>query len=282
MKERSPFDSRAIVESYELRRLLAELRLATEGGTVRRKQKDKLEQVGQFVNILVDSLGRAKLLHSPCLTVWDTGCGRAYLSFLVHYYLRNQMKMKVHTVGIDADHQLIRRCVAIRDSMRYEGMQFIAGSNRSMLERNDGHMDVLCSLHACDTATDEAIALGIARGAKLIVVSPCCQREIKGQMKGDSGHVLKGITKYPYLKERLADVVTDAIRCLALESAGYRVRVLGFVNSEITPKNLMILAVKVANKASVQPLRDYHRIAGFFHLSPLLESMMPALQSRDL
>jgi hypothetical protein len=277
-----PFASGEIKKDAVLKKLLTELGLITEQGKIRQKQKDKLSQIQQFSEIFIQSLKDAKLLGVPRLSVWDAACGKSYLSFFLHYLLRHRMKLNLQSIGIDSNPQLVERCNAIKEKMQFSGMKFLAESNRNLLIGNDtGNMDVLYSLHACNTATDEAIALGITKGAQLIIAAPCCQREIKEQMKGDSLHVLKGMTKYPFLKERLADVITDAMRSLVLESAGYRVRVLKFVPSEITPKNLIIIAKKNKKKNNPRLSEDYEKIKKFFHLNPVLEHLVSEFFGMD-
>lgn len=270
-----PFEDRSIKETEELKRLLMELGIITEQGTIRQKQQNKLEQIRQFTEVLMDVLIEEKLLNFPLLTIWDAACGKSYLSFLLYYHLHSRLKVNVQFAGIDINSRLIERCNHIRSTMGYNGMSFKVEKIQNLLESTNPVMiDILYSLHGCNTATDEAISLGIKQGAKLIIIAPCCQMEIKEQMKGDPSHLLRGITKYPFLKERLADVITDSIRSLVLEIAGYHVKVLRFVNSEITPKNLMIIASKVKNKNILQSLKEYKQIKEFFHLTPLLEEII--------
>lgn len=260
------FSDENIFRSGDARRMLSAIGIMTSGGTLRQAQKDKFEQVKRFVEIIMPVLSK---IGKSRLVIVDTACGKSYLSFVLNYHLHKQLGLDVYFYGLDTNARLIERCKEIQRELGYDNMQFI---NAPVVSLNiHSNIDLLYGLHGCDLATDEAIAKGIEFSAKAILVAPCCQQEVKNQWRNVT---FKGVGKYPLLRERLADVVTDTLRALTLEAAGYSVRILKFVPSEITPKNLIIQGIK-GRELSSEAMTQFMKLKRFFELSLSIEDMLP-------
>jgi Methyltransferase domain len=220
------------------------LSVTADGGKVAKGMEAKFRQIDKFVEVLASLMADAQL--APSLDkpghVIDMGCGKGYLTFAAYDWLNRQAPGAVDVRGIEARPELVDLCNRIARESGFEKLRFEAGTiDSAKLER----VDVLIALHACDTATDDAIAKGIAAGAKLIVVSPCCQKEVRPQLIPPP--VLADALRHGILLERHAEFVTDALRAALLEWAGYEAKVFEFISTEHTAKNLMIAAVKRAD-----------------------------------
>jgi hypothetical protein len=186
----------------------------------------------------------------------------------MNYFLREKLKRQCYFFGIDTNADLIEKCKEMQQALGYANMDFQV--SRIMDFNPPTDIDIVCSLHACDTATDEAIALGLTSEASLLMIVPCCQSEILNQLQN---HPLKAITRHGVFEVKLADLLTDAIRALLLEAYGYKVRVVEFVSPIYTPKNVMILADKIQPR-NAMALEQYRELVDMFHLSPALESYL--------
>jgi SAM-dependent methyltransferase len=175
------------------------------------------------------------------MKVIDLGCGKSYLTFAVYYYLHVIRGIDVSIVGIDLKEEVIDRCNELAKQYRYSKLAFQKGDIANFQLPEDTPVDMVMSLHACDTATDVALAKGISWNAKVILAVPCCQTELNRQIENQS---LQPLLKYGLLKERFSSLVTDSIRGGYLEAAGYKVQMLDFVDMEHTPKNLLIRGIK--------------------------------------
>ena len=207
----------------------------------------KFRQIDKFVEVLASLMADAQLapsIEKPVHLI-DMGCGKGYLTFAAYDWLNRQAAGAVDVHGIEARTELVELCNRVARESGLEKLRFEAGTiDSTKLER----VDVLIALHACDTATDDAIAKGIAAGAKLIVVSPCCQKEVRPQLIPPP--VLADALRHGILLERHAEFVTDALRAALLEWAGYEAKVFEFISTEHTAKNLMIAALKRDDPAS--------------------------------
>ncbi len=225
---------------------LAGLGVVDTDGRVRERMGDKHRQIQRYTEILnhlVRDLDWQQDNAAPVIA--DMGSGKAYLTFAVWQLLRRQMGIKARIIGVEERPELVQTCTALASKIKADGLEFRAGDIASAdLPAIDG----LIALHACNTATDAAILRGIDSGARLIVVAPCCHKEVRPQL--GSPVALAPVLAHGLFKERFAEWVTDGLRTLFLEWAGYKVRVIEFVDAGHTPKNLMLAAVRVAEPFS--------------------------------
>jgi SAM-dependent methyltransferase len=229
---------------------------------------DKKRQVQHYV----DLLRGLPLWERDSIRVVDAGCGKAYMSLALVAYGRER-GTKVELVGLDENENVIDTVRAIAERLGYGEARFEATTIDAF--RCDDPVDVLVSLHACDTATDEAIAAGVRLGAEAIVVAPCCHHELAGQIAANEKD---GLLRHGLLLARQADLVTDALRAAALESLGYRVDVIEFVATEHTPKNVMLRAERAPSATREQRARrDYAELRDRWHVEPAIERLLPAL-----
>jgi Methyltransferase domain len=252
--------------------LLQGLGIATAGGEIRAEKRRKFTQINRFVE-LVGFLFQGGPKRR--LQFLDCGCGKSYLSFVLNYYLREKLKRHCHFWGIDANPERIRQAEALRDALGYDNMEFIA--SRVAAFRPPESPDGVLSLHACDTATDEAIAKGIELGARFILAVPCCQSELLNQL--GSQQPLASITRHGVYGARFADVLTDGLRTLALEAAGYDVSVVEYVSPEDTPKNLMIRAERQSGRNTTALHRYWDQVSQF-GVDPAIQRFLPWLRPR--
>lgn len=225
---------------------LKELGVTTTGGKVKKDMQDKFRQINKYIEIfdgVIKELKNEKSLH-----IVDMGAGKGYLTFALYDYLSNSLHIDTTVTGVELRPNLVKDCNAIAQKAAFKKLQFVEGRIENI---ELPPFDVLVALHACNTATDDAIYRGITSKAKLIVCSPCCHKQIRQEISKDN--TLSAITKYGILKERQAEIVTDAIRALYLEAYGYKTQVFEFIATEHTPKNIIITAVKTKEVAEPNP-----------------------------
>jgi hypothetical protein len=237
---------------------LVALGVSDRDGRVKPTMQGKYRQICRFIEIAADMLSECDFEGDAPLTVVDIGSGKGYLTFAFFDYVTTALGRACRMIGIEVRAELVTSCNQLARALDFKGLEFIAEDAATV---SPPSANVVIALHACDTATDDAMALGIKRGARLILTAPCCQHEIAPQMR-DVGDGLKGLIKYPLLKQRQADLVTDAARALLLEMSGYKVRLIEFVSSEHTAKNILIAAVesstvdRFAARQQFQALQD--------------------------
>lgn len=238
-----------------------------ENGKIKNDMIRKYNQIDHYIELVDDILKSLSSKYGK-INVVDCGCGKSYLSFVLNYYIKEVLKKNCHFIGLDISKSVINASSKIAEELGYKNMDFRVTDIRNYTASEDIHLAI--SLHACDTATDEAIALAVNNNAKAIVMVPCCQKEILNQY---SFGLLKGITKHGVLKARLADVLTDGIRLMLLEALGYKVSIVEYVSPLETPKNLMIRAEKTGgiNKAV---LDEYKQLKGYLGINPTLEKLV--------
>ena len=243
---------------------------------------DKQRQVEHYVELL-----RALPIWSGTgpLRVVDAGCGKAYMSLALYLYGRRRGR-EVELAGIDSNPEVVERVQQIAEELGYEGARFETSTILDYTRARREPVDLLVSLHACDTATDEAIAAGVRLGAEAIVLAPCCQHECLVQINHALGQRSPGVwapvVEHGILRARMADLITDSLRSSALEALGYRAEAIEFVAAEHTTKNLMIRAIKrPPNPAREQrALREYHELADTWGVHLTLEGLVD-LDGRD-
>ena len=226
-------------------------------GTVRPTMADKYRQIDRYLEIFTHLARDCGWSDNPSLTIADMGCGKGYLTFGVWQLFHSTARV----IGIEARPELVQAGNALAQRVQATGLEFIAGTIATVeLPAVDG----LIALHACDTATDDAIRRGIAAGAKLILVAPCCHRQVRPQL--GRPEPLAEPLRQGLLAERMAEWATDALRVLVLEWAGYRTKVIEFVASEHTPKNLMIAAIRerapFADPAALVRIEQFKKFFG--------------------
>lgn len=255
---------RYILEEGIVVPFLVDLGVMTKEGKIVHARYDKFRQINRFLEFIEDIL--PQLDKGRKLTILDFGCGKSYLTFAMYYYLCKLKKYDVQIVGLDLKEDVIAHCESLARAYGYEGLHFCQG-NIASYEGVD-QVDMVVTLHACDTATDYALAKAVEWGAKVILSVPCCQHELNGQI---SNEMLQPILSYGILKERMAALVTDAVRAELLKEQGYQVQILEFIDMEHTPKNLLIRAVKDGKKQMNPQLR---RCISELHIHPTLAALL--------
>jgi SAM-dependent methyltransferase len=245
---------------------LVELGVMTPEGAVRKRHYDKFRQVNRFLE-LVDDVVPA-LRPKGTLRVVDFGCGKSYLTFAIHHLLAVLRGREVELVGLDLKEDVIAACTAFAERLGAAGLRFERGDIAGF--EAEGDIDLVVSLHACDTATDEALAQAVRWGANAILAVPCCQKEAYRQLESA---LLAPLLRHGLAKERFAALVTDALRAQLLELAGYRTQLVELVALEHTAKNVLIRAVKGA-PAGAEVRRAYEELRDSLKLDPALERLL--------
>lgn len=246
---------------------LLDLGVMTKEGKIVNSRFDKFRQINRFLEFIEDIL--PELDKDRELTILDFGCGKSYLTFAIYYYLHELKKYDIRIIGLDLKKDVIRRCNELSKKYGYEKLTFQEGNIADYSESGTGSVDMVVTLHACDTATDYALAKAVGWGAKVILSVPCCQHELNGQMEND---ILKPVLGYGLIKERVAALVTDALRAQYLEREGYDAQILEFISLEHTPKNILIRAVKTGKKGGNG--EAVRRCEEFLHVSPTLGRLL--------
>lgn len=244
---------------------LQDLGVMTAEGKIVRTKFDKFRQINRFLEFIQDVL--PKLPREREIRILDFGCGKSYLTFAMYYYLHELQGLDVRILGLDLKEDVIRTCNQLSQRYGYEKLRFLEGNIADYTGADE--VDMVVTLHACDTATDFALAKAVGWKAKVILSVPCCQHELNGQMENE---LLRPILQYGLIKERLAALVTDGLRAQYLEREGYDVQVLEFIDMEHTPKNILLRAVRTGkrggNDAALQACEE------FFHVSPTLGKLL--------
>lgn len=244
---------------------LIDLGVMTQEGKIVRSRYDKFRQINRFLEFIEDIL--PKLAKDREVTILDFGCGKSYLTFAMYYYLHELRHYDVRIIGLDLKTDVIEHCSRLSEKYGYEKLKFYQGDIASY--EGVKQVDMVVTLHACDTATDFALAKAVNWGASVILSVPCCQHELNGQIANE---VLSPVFSYGVLKERMAALMTDGLRAQMLEHAGYDTQILEFIDMEHTPKNLLIRAVYTGKKKeNGQQLRT---CLDEFGLQPTLESLL--------
>lgn len=250
------------------------LKITDDKGVVYKNAQDKYKQINQYVALL-DPLIRS-LPAGSLQQVVDMGSGKGYLTFALYDYLVSVLKQETKVTGVEYREDLVELCNQIALQSKFEGLDFVQGSIEEYAVEK---IDLLIALHACDTATDDAIYKGIKAGAELIVVAPCCHKQIRREMeKGKADNELNFLTKYGIFMERQAEMVTDGIRALILEYCGYKTKVFEFISDAHTPKNVLVVGIKskdlvtdqTAILEKIRSTKVYFGI-GHHHLEKLLD-----------
>ena len=249
---------------------LVDLGVQTSEGKIIRSRYDKFRQINRFLEFIEDilpTLSKERTVH-----IIDFGCGKSYLTFAIYYYLHDLKGYDVEITGLDLKEDVITNCNRLSSKYGYNKLHFIKGD----IAEYDGQnvVDMVVTLHACDTATDYALAKAVKWESRVILSVPCCQHEINKQIHNEE---LSSLFKYGIIKERMSALVTDAVRANLLEAEGYETSILEFIDMEHTPKNLLIRAIRRDNvdRHKQQEMRQKtDGVAEFLHIDPTLKRLL--------
>ena len=254
---------------------LVGLGVQTLEGKIAKNRYDKFRQINRYLEFIEDILD--KLPKNRTIRIIDFGCGKSYLTFAMYYYLHELQGRDIAVTGLDLKKDVIAHCNKLAESCGYDKLHFEVGDISTYEGENS--VDMVVSLHACDTATDYALEKAVKWGAKVILAVPCCQHEVNRQIKNE---LLTPVLKYGLIKERMAALITDAVRANLLEQQGYDAQILEFIDMEHTPKNLLIRAVKrgEGQKQSMRPRQTtIQETMEGLHVSPTLEKLFKDLRN---
>ena len=256
---------RYVLEEGKPVEFLVDLGVMTKEGKIVRTRYDKFRQINRFLEFIEDIL--PNLDPGRETTIIDFGCGKSYLTFAMYHYLHCLKGYPVRIIGLDLKKDVISRCNLLAEQYGYEKLRFYHGDIASY--EGVDHVDMVVTLHACDTATDYALAKAVRWGARVILSVPCCQYELNRQMKNEQR---KAGFQYGLIKERMAALYTDALRAQLLEGQGYRTQILEFIDMEHTPKNILIRAVWDGRKKHNE--KELQEIMDFLSVKPTLASLL--------
>lgn len=256
---------RYILEEGKPVGFLIDLGVMTPDGTVVKSKYDKFKQINRFLELIEDILPR--LNPEKTSTIIDFGCGKSYLTFAMYYYLHELKQYPIRIIGLDLKYEVITRCNRLSEQYGFEFLKFYHG-DISSYEGVD-QVDMVVTLHACDVATDYALAKAVRWGASVILSVPCCQHELNSQIKNP---ILAPVFQYGIIKERMAALYTDALRAEILENQGYRTQILEFIDMEHTPKNILIRAIKQGQPKDNES--EIRTILEFLQAKPMLATLL--------
>ena len=247
---------------------LVDMGIFTKDGKVIKSMYDKYRQINKFLQFIDEAIEKANLSK---VNIVDFGCGKSYLTFVVYYYLTFVRKMDVEITGLDLKEEVIHNCQKTAKRYGYDKLNFKVGD--VAVYESDKPVDIVITLHACDTATDFALYHAIRWNTKIIISVPCCQHELNSQIESESFSIL---TRYGLLKERTAAIMTDAIRANLLEYSGYKTQILEFIDFTHTPKNLLIRAVKsnIPKDHKEKLLKEVETLINEYNLKPTLYTLI--------
>lgn len=245
---------------------LVGLGVQTPDGRVTKARFDKFRQINRYLEFIEDVID--ELPTDRTIRIIDFGCGKSYLTFAMYYYLHELQHRDIQVTGLDLKTDVIKHCNELAEKLGYDRLKFERG-DISTYEGTDV-ADMVVTLHACDLATDYALDKAVKWGARVILAVPCCQHELNRQITCDP---LKPVLKYGIIKERIAALLTDALRANLLEQQGYETQILEFIDMEHTPKNLLIRAVK---RGSMRPKHstDIRTVEELLHVAPTLDKLL--------
>ena len=247
---------------------LIDLGVFTKDGKVINSKYDKYKQINRFIEIIDDEIKKNDYKE---LTILDFGCGKSYLTFVLYYYFVKIKNINVKMIGLDLKEDVIKKCNEIAQRYNYDNLHFELGDINGFKYNNK--VDMVITLHACDTATDYALYNAVKWNSKMIFSVPCCQHEFNAQMKSDELSIL---TKYGIVQERIAALMTDSVRANLLECAGYKTQLLEFIDISHSPKNILIRASKsnVSKEKREKSLNEVNNLIETFNFNPTLFKLL--------
>lgn len=254
---------------------MIDLGVMTESGKIIRTRYDKYRQINRFLEFIEDIL--PELPTDRTVHIIDFGCGKSYLTFAMYYYLKVLKHYDIRITGLDLKQKVIEDCQALADRYGYDGLQFLCGDIADY--NGTDEVDMVVTLHACDTATDYALYKAVKWHASVILSVPCCQHELNRKVQCET---LSGAFQYGLIKERTAALMTDAMRGQLLEMKGYKTQLLEFIDMEHTPKNILIRGVKskglLPKAARKQQMENYQKCRDFFGAELTLEKLFKEME----
>lgn len=254
---------------------MIDLGVMTESGKIIRTRYDKYRQINRFLEFIEDIL--PELPTDRTVHIIDFGCGKSYLTFAMYYYLKVLKHYDIRITGLDLKQKVIEDCQALADRYGYDGLQFLCGDIADY--NGTDEVDMVVTLHACDTATDYALYKAVKWHASVILSVPCCQHELNRKMQCET---LSGAFQYGLIKERTAALMTDAMRGQLLEMKGYKTQLPEFIDMEHTPKNILIRGVKsrglLPKAARKQQMENYQKCRDFFGAELTLEKLFKEME----
>lgn len=264
-----------IIEEGTAVPFMIDLGVMTESGKIIRTRYDKYRQINRFLEFIEDIL--PELPTDRTVHIIDFGCGKSYLTFAMYYYLKVLKHYDIRITGLDLKQKVIEDCQALADRYGYDGLQFLCGDIADY--NGTDEVDMVGTLHACDTATDYALYKAVKWHASVILSVPCCQHELNRKMQCET---LSGAFQYGLIKERTAALMTDAMRGQLLEMKGYKTQLLEFIDMENTPKNILIRGVKskglLPKAARKQQMENYQKCRDFFGAELTLEKLFKEME----
>lgn len=264
-----------IIEEGTAVPFMIDLGVMTESGKIIRTRYDKYRQINRFLEFIEDIL--PELPTDRTVHIIDFGCGKSYLTFAMYYYLKVLKHYDIRITGLDLKQKVIEDCQALADRYGYDGLQFLCGDIADY--NGTDEVDMVVTLHACDTATDYALYKAVKWHASVILSVPCCQHELNRKMQCET---LSGAFQYGLIKERTAALMTDSMRGQLLEMKGYKTQLLEFIDMEHTPKNILIRGVKskglLPKAARKQQMENYQKCRDFFGAELTLEKLFKEME----
>lgn len=248
---------------------LQKIGIQTNDGRIRADMQDKFAQINEFLKLLDHTGALTTFDHSP-IHILDCGAGSAHLTFATYHYLNNIRQLPVQLSGVDTNAELMARSNSYSHEL---GLGDACFYTSPIIQHVPEHApDIVLALHACDTATDEALALGVKHGAGIIMTAPCCHKHLHQQL--ESRAPFEPVMRHGILKQRMGDILTDSFRALLLRIMGYKTDVVEFISSEHTGRNLMIRAVKKTAVGEAAFIKEYNDLKAFWGVTPYLETLL--------
>lgn len=252
----------------------------THDGQIRADQQKKFKQTNEFLKLIAHTGALETFAKTP-LDIVDFGCGNAYLTFAVYHYLNEVLHIPARMVGVDLRGELLEKHTRTVETLGWADFQFVQIAIADYTPPSPP--DITLALHACDTATDDALASGIRSGSKIIVSVPCCHHHLQAQLdKAPTPESFRPVHRHGILSERMGDVLTDAFRALILRLMGYQTDVLQFVSAEHTAKNIMIRAVHAHLFSTRQLVQEYAAMKKYWQVTPYLETLLGEILTKRL
>ncbi|WP_042477116.1 class I SAM-dependent methyltransferase [Bacillus ndiopicus] len=244
---------------------LVRLGVQAENGAIKKQKYDKFKQINRFVEFIDDALNH--LPKDRQIRILDFGSGKSYLTFALYHYLKIVKNLDIHVTGLDLKKEVIEECNQIAQDLGYTSLQFLVGDIQDF--NDETAVDMVVTLHACDVATDMALARAVKWGASVILSVPCCQHELNRQLQSPA---LEIMTQHGLIRERFAALATDSIRAQLLSLVGYEAQLLEFIDMENTPKNILIRAYFTGKKPTAEERDKYDEFIQFLNAKPFLQN----------